>query len=32
VVKYIRVLAISFNILLDPKYHWIKVVGDEAIL
>jgi hypothetical protein len=32
VVKYSKVLVISFNIFLDPKYHWIKVVNDEAFL
>jgi hypothetical protein len=30
VIKSGEVLAISFTIFLDPKYHWIKVVGDEA--
>jgi hypothetical protein len=32
VVKYGKVLAISFTIFLDPKYHQVKVVGDEATL
>jgi len=32
VVKYGKVIAISFNIFLDPKYHQIKVVGDEAVI
>jgi hypothetical protein len=32
VVKSGKVLAISFTIFLDPKYHWIKVIGDEATL
>jgi len=31
VVKYVKVVAISFNIFLDPKYHQVKVVGDGAI-
>ncbi len=30
-VKFGKVLAISFTIFLDPKRHWIKVVGDEAV-
>jgi hypothetical protein len=31
VVKYGKLLAISFNIFLDPKYHQVKVVGDETL-
>jgi hypothetical protein len=31
VVKYGKVVAISFNIFLDPKYHQVKVVGDETL-
>ncbi len=31
-VKFGKVLAISFNIFLDSKYHRIKVVGDEIAL
>ncbi len=30
-VKSSKVLAISFNIFLDPKYHQVKVVGDEVV-
>ncbi len=29
-VKSSKVLAFSFIIFLDPKYHWIEIVGDEA--
>jgi hypothetical protein len=32
VVKFGKVLAISFTIYLDPKYHQVKVVGDEGAL
>jgi len=26
-----KVLVVPFNIFFDPRYHWIKVVGDEVI-
>jgi hypothetical protein len=32
VVKSSKVLAISFTIFLNPKYHWIEIVGVEASL
>jgi hypothetical protein len=30
VVKYGKLLAISFNIFLDPKYLQINVIGDKT--
>jgi hypothetical protein len=32
VVKFGKVPTISFNIFLDPRYHPVKVVGDETTL
>jgi hypothetical protein len=29
VVEFGKVLVVSFNIFLDPRYHLVKVVGDE---